>query len=109
MRARNHTDDDDDNYNGDVDSNGAAHDISRASNTGGSVDTIYLDMAEDLRMYLAFGARTDGQASTQEIMDKFGPRVAPNDSAKFRALLKQLCDFVRLDGVGIWKLRTEFR
>ena len=80
-----------------------------ASDRMTNVDSSYLELAEDLRAFIAFGARVDGQALTQEIMDKFGKRIAPADSAKFRSLLRQLCEFTRHDSVGVWQLRPDFR
>ena len=73
------------------------------------VETQYLDLITDMRNYVACGALADGQASTQELLDQFGPRVPPSDSAKFRAILKQICQFDKVNDVGMWRLKTVFR
>ena len=73
------------------------------------VDTEDQELLTDLRNYIAFGGAVDGQASTQEILDQFGPRLPPQNSAKFRSMLNELCDFNKMDGLGYWKLKPDFR
>ncbi|ESO83914.1 hypothetical protein LOTGIDRAFT_108551, partial [Lottia gigantea] len=73
------------------------------------VDTAHTDLLTDIRNYVAFQARNDGQAMTQELLDHFGTRLPPSDTAKFKAMLKQLCNFDKSSGIGIWQLKEEFR
>ncbi|KAG5831700.1 hypothetical protein ANANG_G00306520 [Anguilla anguilla] len=55
-------------------------------------------------------ARVDGQASTQEILQHFTPRLSPAETPVFRELLRNVCHFHRLPGhEGLWKLRPDFR
>ena len=74
-----------------------------------SVDAADLDLLQDVRSFVAFRASVDGEARTDELVSHFGARLPPHDSAKFKAMLQQLCDFVRRDGIGVWRLKQEFR
>ncbi|KAK6187270.1 hypothetical protein SNE40_005335 [Patella caerulea] len=73
------------------------------------LDPTNMDLLTDIRNYVAFQARNDGQAMTQELLDHFGNRLPPGDSAKFKAMLRQLCNFDKTSGIGIWQLKEEFR
>ena len=67
------------------------------------------DLLRDLKSFLSFQSKIPGQASTQEILDKFGERLPPSHSPVFKALLWKLADFYRnSEGVGIWKLKYDF-
>lgn len=68
-----------------------------------------LDLFTDIRNYIAFGCIVDGQASTSEILDQFRDRVPSEDSAQFKAMLSQLCDFHKIRGQGTWVLKPDFR
>ena len=67
-----------------------------------------LDLLDDIRTFVSFGAGVDGRASTEEILAAFGSRLPANDSAKFRAMLRQICDFEKRQGVGMWTLKPDF-
>ena len=67
------------------------------------------ELITDIRNYIAFQARVDGQATTQELLDAFSSKIPAHFSAKFKSMLKQLCTFDRKDGIGTWWLRPEFR
>ncbi|XP_043912706.1 DNA excision repair protein ERCC-6 [Protopterus annectens] len=74
------------------------------------VPTEHDELLVDLRNFIAFQARIDGQASTQEVLQEFEPKLSPAQSAVFRELLRNLCTFHRnQDGKGVWKLKPEFR
>ncbi|XP_046572869.1 LOW QUALITY PROTEIN: DNA excision repair protein ERCC-6-like [Haliotis rubra] len=73
------------------------------------VDTKDLDLMTDIRNYIAFQCHVDGQAATRELLDQFGPRLPKGGAARFKAMLNQICDLDKSSGVGIWRLRTEFR
>ncbi|XP_074089238.1 DNA excision repair protein ERCC-6 isoform X2 [Macrotis lagotis] len=67
------------------------------------------DLLVEMRNFLAFQARVDGQASTQEILQAFESKLSASQSCVFRELLRNLCTFHRgLDGEGVWKLKPEF-
>ncbi|XP_064172714.1 DNA excision repair protein ERCC-6 isoform X3 [Anguilla rostrata] len=68
------------------------------------------ELLVELRNFVAFQARVDGQASTQEILQHFTPRLSPAETPVFRELLRNVCHFHRLPGhEGLWKLRPDFR
>lgn len=69
----------------------------------------YMDLITDIRNVVAFGCSTDGQATTQELLDQFASRLPSGDSARFRAMLRQICSFDRGTGIGVWRLKPEFR
>ncbi|KAM8774372.1 DNA excision repair protein ERCC-6 isoform 2-T3 [Rhynchonycteris naso] len=67
------------------------------------------DLLVDVRNFIAFQARVDGQASTQEILQEFESRLSVSQSCVFRELLRNLCTFHRTSGgEGIWKLKPEY-
>lgn len=110
MRQRNHAtstiviDDDDD-----VTEMDAQEGSSTEVRASPPVDAADVDLLQDVRSFVAFRASVDGEARTSELVEHFGSRLPPEDSAKFKAMLQQLCDFRRQDGVGIWKLKPDFQ
>ena len=62
-----------------------------------------------LRDFVACQCREDGRASTGEILTGFAGELSPSQSAVFRSMLRQICDFHRHQGEGIWTLKAEFR
>lgn len=67
------------------------------------------ELLVDLRNFIAFQARVDGQASTQEVLEYFKPRLTQKQAPVFRELLRSICDFHRTSGQeGIWKLKQHF-
>ncbi|CAG2104982.1 unnamed protein product [Medioppia subpectinata] len=74
----------------------------------------YETLLSDIRTYIAFQCKSrvgnSGEASTQELLDAFKDKLPPNQSAIFKSMLYQLCQFYRTsDGIGVWKLKPEFR
>ncbi|KAK3554283.1 hypothetical protein QTP70_020140 [Hemibagrus guttatus] len=68
------------------------------------------ELLVDLRNFMAFQGQVDGQASTQEILEYFTPRLTSTQTPVFRELLRNICDFQRLPGKeGMWKLKAEYR
>lgn len=68
------------------------------------------ELLVDVRNFVAFQAQVDGQASTQEILEYFTPRLTSTQTPVFRELLRNICDFHRLPGQeGTWKLKAEYR
>ena len=72
------------------------------------IDKDDLELITDIRNYVAFQAHMDGRAATQELLEEF-KRVPANESAKFKAMLKQVCDYEKVNGVGMWFLKQEFK
>ncbi|NXA48718.1 ERCC6 protein, partial [Nothocercus julius] len=72
--------------------------------------TEYDELLVDVRNFIAFQARVDGEASTQEILQEFESKLPAAQACVFRELLRNLCTFHRSpNGEGVWRLRPEFR
>lgn len=68
------------------------------------------ELLVDVRNFVAFQASVDGQASTQEVLEYFKPRLTQRQAPVFRELLRSICDFHRSSGQeGTWKLKESFR
>ncbi|XP_011285562.2 DNA excision repair protein ERCC-6 [Felis catus] len=74
-----------------------------------SATTEHDDLLVEMRNFIAFQARVDGQASTREILQEFECKLSASQSCVFRELLRNLCTFHRTSsGEGIWKLKPEY-
>ncbi|XP_009979542.1 PREDICTED: DNA excision repair protein ERCC-6-like [Tauraco erythrolophus] len=72
--------------------------------------TEFDELLVDMRNFIAFQARADGEASTQEILHEFESKLPAAQSCVFRELLRNLCTFHRSpNGEGVWRLKPEFR
>uniref|UniRef100_A0A3P8NY72 DNA excision repair protein ERCC-6 n=1 Tax=Astatotilapia calliptera TaxID=8154 RepID=A0A3P8NY72_ASTCA len=85
-----------------------------ASGAAGSLPaappTEHDELLVDLRNFVAFQASVDGQATTQEVLEYFKPRLTQEQAPVFRELLRSICDFHRTSGQeGIWRLKESFR
>lgn len=68
------------------------------------------ELLADLRNFVAFQAGVDGQATTQEVLEYFKPRLTQQQAPVFRELLRSICDFRRTSGQeGTWRLKEHFR
>ncbi|KAI3363158.1 hypothetical protein L3Q82_011808, partial [Scortum barcoo] len=68
------------------------------------------ELLVDLRNFVAFQANVDGQATTQEVLEYFKPRLTQEQAPVFRELLRSICDFHRMSGQeGMWRLKEQFR
>ena len=68
------------------------------------------ELLVDLRNFVAFQASVDGQATTQEVLEYFKPRLTQAQAPVFRELLRSICNFHRTSGQeGIWRLKEHFR
>uniref|UniRef100_A0A672FHS0 DNA excision repair protein ERCC-6 n=1 Tax=Salarias fasciatus TaxID=181472 RepID=A0A672FHS0_SALFA len=68
------------------------------------------ELLVDLRNFVAFQANVDGQATTQEVLEYFKPRLTQQQAPVFRELLRSICEFHRTNGQeGIWRLKQSFR
>ena len=82
-----------------------------AQETAGTMDILDRDTQElssDLRAFVSFQAKYPGQASTDEILTRFSYLPA-NQTALFKAILKQICHFNKVGGSGLWKLKQQYR
>nr|XP_046258191.1 DNA excision repair protein ERCC-6 isoform X2 [Scatophagus argus] len=87
-------------------------DDSRAPRTSSSpaTPTEHDELLVDLRNFVAFQASVDGQATTQEVLEYFKPRLTERQAPVFRELLRSICDFHRTSGQeGIWRLKEHYR
>ncbi|KAM6156362.1 DNA excision repair protein ERCC-6 [Erethizon dorsatum] len=67
------------------------------------------DLLVEMRNFIAFQARVDGQASTREILQEFESKLSTSQSCVFRELLRNLCTFHRTpSGEGVWRLKPEY-
>ena len=76
---------------------------------GTVADEENVELIRDIRCFVACGAAVDGQASTNEILEQFRARIPVETTARFKSMLKQLCSFHKIDGIGIWKLKPEYQ
>ena len=73
-------------------------------------DPASVELLADIRNFIAFQARADGEASTAELVAKFQRSLPSQQSPLFKAFLQQICDFRReQDGRGMWSLKSDFR
>lgn len=75
---------------------------------GPSTDGKEAELLKDIRDFVALRARNLGQATTQEILQEFQPRIANHKNAMFKEMLKQVCDFHKVNRAGVWHLKTGF-
>ncbi|KAM3836498.1 DNA excision repair protein ERCC-6 isoform 1-T3 [Vipera latastei] len=102
MRARNH-------LTGSQQREDLAEGSFQHTTRGGPPATEHDELLLDIRSFMAFQAQPQGQASTQEILREFEPRLTMEQSCVFRELLRNLCTFHRRpSGEGLWKLKPEF-
>ena len=99
MKARNHTS---------AEARNQEDDIGGGVQAAG-VDPQHIELITDIRNFIAFGSRVDGQASTQELLDQFGKKIPMDSSVHFKAMLQQLCNFSKEDETGMWRLKGPFR
>lgn len=66
-------------------------------------------LVREMRDFIATQSKVNGQATTGEILEKFATELAPSDTAMFRSMLYEICDFSRYHGDGLWSLKPEFR
>ena len=67
------------------------------------------ELMEEIRHFVALRAKKAGQASTQEILSEFKSKVDDRSNALFKEMLKQVCNFRKVNGEGIWFLKDAFR
>lgn len=79
------------------------------SHSGPELKPEQIELLGDIREFIAFQATVDGQATTDELVDKFGPRLPNGQSPLFKQMLSQLCTFRKVEGRGMWRLKPEFR
>jgi hypothetical protein len=73
-----------------------------------------LELLTDLRNFLALKSVTSGGAGTDELLAEFGDRVGPQQSAIFKAMLKEVAVLHKgtttsMTAPKVWKLKPAFR
>ncbi|KAG7262003.1 hypothetical protein CRUP_004211 [Coryphaenoides rupestris] len=69
------------------------------------------ELLVDLRNFVAFQARVDGEASTAEVLATSRRGLASSRRPVFRELLRSICDFHRAAAgqEGMWRLKESYR
>jgi len=65
------------------------------------------ELVKRLREFIMFECARFCMASTKELIEEFGSKLPQENSAKFRALLRSICDFDKPS--GMWKLRQDYK
>ena len=66
-------------------------------------------LLSQLRDFIATRCKTDGQATTAELLKHFSEQLPSSDTVLFKSLLHEICTFHRHLGEGLWSLKPEFR
>ena len=85
------------------------NDLNQDADPNNFIEPDNIELISEIRNFIAFQCAIDGQATTDELLNEFKARIPPNESAKFKSMLKEICSFLRRDGIGIWRLKGEFR
>lgn len=78
-----------------------------SSETMDTLDRDAEELTRDLRAFVSFQAKSPGKASTDEILTRFS-YLPDSQSALFKAILKQICNFNKITGSGQWRLKPEY-
>ncbi len=84
-------------------------DLNREVQASGIHGNKHGELLKEMRDFIATQCKVDGQATTAEIVGEFSSCLPQGDTALFRSLLRQICDFSRHLGDGLWSLKPEFR
>ena len=72
-----------------------------------------VDLLTDIRNFIAFQCEgpSDGEATTEQLVQKFKDQLPSKQNPLFKALLNEICSMYRdvNSRKGIWKLKPEFR
>lgn len=63
----------------------------------------------EIRDFVACQCSKDGQATTAELIARFSGTAHEKNQSTFRSMLKEICEFYREDGTGIWRLKPKYR
>jgi len=68
----------------------------------------YLELARELRDFVALRGKVNGQVTTNEVVEKFDGLPAW-DGTVLRQLLRDICYFERINGNALWILKQEYK
>ena len=74
-----------------------------------SVDPSRVEQLREIRDFVACQCKKDGQATTAELIERFSGTAHEQTQSTFRSMLKEICEFYREHGTGIWRLKPEYR
>jgi DNA excision repair protein ERCC-6 len=80
------------------------------SNSNNPIDRT-IEMSKAIHEYLTKSSVTFNRATTEQIVDHFRHKLDTNDTVKFRAVLKRICDFKKSStgkSSGYWSLKDEY-
>ena len=63
----------------------------------------------EIRDFIATQCKVNGQATTEELLGHFAPKLPNSDTATFRSMLREISDFARIRSEGRWILKSQFR
>lgn len=66
-------------------------------------------LMREIRDFIATRCKFDGRATTEELLEHFSSKLPHSDTATFRSMLREICDFSRVNGQGRWILKSHFR
>lgn len=72
-------------------------------------ETEHDELLAEVTQFVLSGATVPGQATSQEIVERFKTKLPQENSSVFRAMLRRICDFSRGNSKkGVWKLKSDF-
>ena len=73
-------------------------------------ETEHDSLLAEMSQFVTSGGVVPGQATTQEILDRFSAQLPRENTSVFRAMLRRVCDFKRDNQrEGVWTLKNDFR
>ena len=95
-------------FNSKLRSNNSENDESNSNKDIGMLDPIKNKLLFELRDSIA--GKSNTQATSRSIINKFQAKLRNSDNAAFRAMLNELCTFRPMThGEGVWVLKAQYR
>ena len=79
------------------------------SGNGVVADSSSVEQLREIRDFIACQCSKDGQATTAELIGRFSGTAHDRNQSTFKSMLKEICEFYRDHGTGIWRLKPEYR
>lgn len=92
-----------DNGDGDDDEDDSAADLNSSNPIDRSVR-----MTKMIQKYMTKISKNFNRASTEQIVEYFRDKIEKSDTVKFKALLKQMCNFNKSSTKGFWSMKDEY-
>jgi len=81
-------------------------DEGNSSSNNSTPDSVHETLLTDLRCFIAFQAKTRGEATTEEVLSRFSD-LPPHQTPVFRSFLHKICTFQRRNSKGYWVLNQD--